>query len=114
MLFWFAQINQSGRERILNFFILPGISHSNSYLKKILTKEVEELISQITKNKCTHLKLNEGLTIPSKSEATKNSGGRNFMKDAKTTILNDPAILRATQILNGTVESVTIEGIKNK
>jgi hypothetical protein len=34
------------------------------------------------------------------------------MKEAQKTILNDPAILKATKLLDAKIESLTISGVK--
>lgn len=75
--------------------------------EKILQRELLELVSQLTKNGCTKVEL---LEVDRSSQPAKPN---HFMKEAKDAILNDPTVQKATELLKGKVESVTIEGIKN-
>jgi DNA polymerase-3 subunit gamma/tau len=88
----------------------PGHFAFKQLSEKILTKEVEELLSKITQNKCSHLVLSEA-TSNKKPEPPSKSN--DFMKEAKKTLVSDPAVQKAAQWLGGKIESVTIEGIKN-
>ncbi len=84
--------------------------------EKIVLRELEELIQGLTQNKVSKLNIveaeREASAPPTPKPAA--SAGRSFMSDAKKAILSDPDIQKASALLGAEVESVTIEGIKNK
>jgi DNA polymerase-3 subunit gamma/tau len=84
--------------------------------EKIVLRELEELIQGLTQNKVSKLNVVETEREVSAPAAPKPpaSAGRSFMSDAKKAILSDPDIQKASALLGAEVESVTIEGIKNK
>jgi DNA polymerase-3 subunit gamma/tau len=75
--------------------------------EKILQKELSEMLQQITNNRCTSIHVEE-LSGTAKTPQVKTD----FMKEAQKTILNDPAILKATKLLDAKIESLTISGVK--
>lgn len=85
--------------------------------EKILQKELLELIRQISQNRIQTLKVEEGSSQTAPSQAAIEAKAKSirpgsFMKEAQSTVLNNPQVQKAAQFLEGKIESITISGVR--